>query len=192
MRKGTAGFDAEALDLYVEGLEQQVLLDGDTLSPWTFNNVVKLALRLKRFDWINGFMSAYEAQLPEAFREDVLHYNRAELYYATNALQKAQSALLQVSYSDLNYYLGARVLLAKIYYEMEEIEPLLSLLAAFMIFLKRNRNISNDIRQTCLNFCNILFKIVKRKPGTTDKIRQRIQSTPLLTERQWLLAQVSA
>jgi hypothetical protein len=187
IRQGETSFVAVALDLYTKGLQGKVLLENGQLSPWAFNNVVKLALRLRRYDWIPVFMNTYEGYLPESFRADAAYYNRAELYYYTRRLEAAQEALLKVSYSDLNYYLGARVLLAKIYFERDEIEPLLSLLAAFTIFLKRNKEISADLRQTYLNFCTILFQITKRKPGSSEAIRKRIEETQPLTDREWLL-----
>ena len=88
----------------------------------------------------------------------------------------------------MNYYLGARVILAKIYYETEAIEPLLSLLAAFTIFLKRNKLISADLKQTFLNFCDILFQAVRGKRRHWKKLGEKIRTTRLLTDRNWLLS----
>lgn len=187
IRRGLSTYVSSALDIYIKGLKDKALLENGELSPWTFNNVIKLALRMKRYDWTATFMQTYERYLPESFRQDALHYNRAELFYHTNRPEEAQEALLKVSYSDLNYYLGARVLLAKIYFEKQEIEPLISLLAAFTIFLKRNKEISEAIRQTYLNFCTFLLKITKRKTGKSHEIRNLIQSTQPLTDREWLL-----
>lgn len=167
-----------------------MLLHEGRLSPWTFTNVVKLALRLQRFEWLEGFMAAYSALLPDAFRDNVLHYNMAELYFYTNRLPQAQLELLRVEMSDMNYYLGARVLLAKIYAEQGEEEALLSLLAAFTVFLKRNKQISADLKQTYLNFCRILWQLVRAKPGQTARLATEIQETALLTDRAWLLSRV--
>lgn len=190
IRKGQAGYPEEALGLYTEGIVKGVLLHEGRLSPWTFTNVVKLALRLQRFEWLEGFMAAYSALLPDAYRDNVLHYNMAELYFYTNRLPQAQLELLQVEMTDLNYYLGARVLLAKIYTEQGEEEALLSLLAAFTVFLKRNKQISADLKQTYLNFCRILWQLVRAKPGRTAGLAAEIQDTALLTDRAWLMGRV--
>ena len=190
IRRGLTSFVEPALNLYLKGLEDKVLFDEGVLSPWTFNNVVKLALRLERFSWIESFMQTYQSFLPETFRSDALHYNQAELYYYTNRYQDAQKALLQVPYTDLNFYLGARVLLAKIYYETDETESLLSLLAAFQIFLKRNKDISLNIKKTYLHFCEILYQIVRGRSSHLPTLEQRIKTTSLLTDRDWLLRQL--
>lgn len=186
IRQGREAYVEEALQLYRRGIESHILIEEGILSPWAFTNVVKLSLRMKQYDYIEGFIEKYARLLPEAFRDNALHYNLAELFYYTGRYDEAQEQLNQVAYSDLNYYLGARVMLAKIYYETDAEEPLLALIASFTIFLKRNKQLSNDLKHTYLNFCQLLFQIIRRKPSRLKHIHNRIQSTELLTDRSWL------
>lgn len=188
IRQGKDAYLKEALQLYQSGIEVGFLIENGLLSPWTFTNVVKLSLRLEHYDWIESFIPKYAPLLPKSFQENALHYNLAELYYYTHRYGQAQEHLNQVAYSDLNYYLGARVLLAKIYFELQEEEPLLSLIASFTIFLKRNKKISNTLKNTYLNFCRILFQLVRRSPTQMEKLKAKIESTELLTDRKWLMA----
>ena len=186
IRLGQQEYVREALDLYREGIEQQWLFSGGELSPWAFTNVVKLFLRLQEYQSAKTFIEEYEKFLPGEFRENARNYNMAELLYYTDQKTEAQQYLLQVAYSDLNYYLGARVLLAKIYFETEEEEALLAHLAAFIIFLKRNKKISKDIQATFLNFCQILHQIMRRNRRKTKDLLKLIEETKLLTDRDWL------
>lgn len=186
IRQGGEAYVTEALQLYQRGIEQEILIDEKGLSPWAFTNVVKLALRLQHYEWIESFIQRYAPRLPETFRENALHYNLAELYYYTHRFDQAREHLTKVAYSDLNYYLGARVLLAKIYYETGEEEALLSLISSFTIFLKRNRQLSGDLKNTYLNFCQILFQIVRRSPRRMKQLQDKIDHSQLLTDRAWL------
>ena len=81
-------------------------------------------------------------------------------------------------------------MLAKIYYETNEENALLSLLAAFTVFLKRNKNISADLKKTYLNFCHFLFQIIRKKKKHLPKLREEIRITKLLTDRAWLLKEL--
>lgn len=189
IRQGREDYAQEALALYTEGLKKHAFYDDGFLSPWTFANIVKLSLRLKRYEWVEPFIREYAPKLPPAFQENALHYNLAELFYYTHRNDEAQQHLIKVAYSDLNYYLGARVMLAKIYYESGDTEPLLSLIAAFMIFLKRNKQISADLKLTYLNFCDILFQLTRRHPKKMTLLGETIRNTSLLTDRSWLVAQ---
>lgn len=189
IRQGRREYASTALELYITGIDSKSLFDGKELSPWTFTNVVKLALVQERYAWIGEFIERYGSYLAPAFRDNALHYNRAELYYYTQQYDQAQEELLQVAYSDLNYYLGARILLAKIYYETGEEEPLLSLLAAFTIFLKRNKSVSGDIKSTYLHFCELLFQLVRRHPRKFAELGEKIATTHPVADRGWLLQQ---
>ena len=186
IRKGRSEYLEEALQLYVRGIASALFLEDGHLSPWTFTNVVKLALRLKKFAWIEEFIPKYAPSLPAEFQENALHYNYAELYYYRKDLDNALLHLNQVALDDLNYALGARVMLAKIYYETDEEIALLSLLAAFSLFLKRNRKISANIKQTYQNFCDLLFQLVRRNPKQLHVVKKKIEETNLLTDRGWL------
>lgn len=187
IRQGREDYTREALQLYRRGIEQGLLLDQGQLSPWTFTNVIKLFLRLREFNEVERFIRSYASLLPPSFRENALHYNLAELYYYTQDFERAQSELQKVAYSDLNYYLGARVLLAKIFWEIAAEESLLSLVASFTIFLKRNRKVSNELKHTYLNFCKLLHKILRIDPSKGDQLALEIKSTKPLTDRAWLL-----
>ncbi len=187
IRKGKRKYVSEALDIYQDGIQSEVIFDHGFLSPWTFTNVVKLALRLKRYDWIKTFIWENEGKISEDFRENALYYNLSELHYYTKDYDQALDYLNRVKFSDLNYHLGSRVILIKIYYETDEQYALTSLIASFTIFLKRNKNISDNLRKTFLNFCEILNLILRNKENKKEAIKAKIKETSLLTDRQWLL-----
>lgn len=189
MREGQDQYTEDALKLYLNGIQGGALLENGYFSPWSFGNVVKLALRLERFDWIETFMHEHQSYLQEQFRENTMLYNRAELYCYKGEFKKALRLLIQVEFSDLSYHLGSRIMLSKIYYELEEEEALLSLLEAFAKFLKRRKELSEGIRQTCLNFCEALQSIVR---GKTEGLQERIKTLPLLTDRDWLLEKLAS
>ncbi|MTB50450.1 hypothetical protein [Lewinella sp. W8] len=187
IRQGKQQFVREALALYRVGIENAWLLDNEgKLSPWAFTNVVKLSLREKEYTYAQHFIEEYEKQLPTEFRQNARNYNLAELLYYTDQKAAAQEYLQRVAYTDLNYYLGARVLLAKIYFETGEEEALLSHLAAFTIFLQRNKKISRNLQATFLNFCKILNSILRLRGKSPDALGRRIEETSLLTDREWL------
>ena len=187
IRKGNKDYVPKALEIYENGIQDESLFENGYLSPWTFTNVVKLALRLQKYNWIKSFIDENESKMHENFRANALDYNLSELYYYTKDFDKALDHLNHVKFSDLNYHLGSRVILIKIYYETNEENALISLIASFTIFLKRNKNISDNLRQTYLNFCDLLNQILRRKEGSNMDLKNKIEKTTPLTDRQWLL-----
>lgn len=189
IRAGKLEYQAIALKIYVETINEKILLDNNQLSPWVFGNVVKLALKVKDPTWVEQFINEKAELLPPATYQNALNYNLAELKYVTKNYEVAQQKLAMVELSDLNYYLGARILLSKIYFENDEIEPLLSLINAFNIFLKRNKEISEGIKQSCLNFCQILYQLVRQNEKRMAGMQEEITNMGLLVQRDWLLQQ---
>lgn len=191
IRQGNLNFIPKALYLYETGIAKGILTQEDgSISPWTMTNVVKLALRQARYNWAKKFIDENIHRIPIDFRENALAYNLAEYYYYSKDYDQAKETLFQVEFNDINYYLGARVILAKIYYEEQDTEPLVSLLASFAIFLRRNKAISSTIKSSYLNFCKVLSKLANSHAGQKEKIRQQIGNMSLLNDREWLLRQL--
>lgn len=188
IRAGQENYLREAIDLYRTGIEAGLLLNDNQLSPWTYGNVIKLCLRLKEYTYAHDFIDQYTSLLPEKMRENAYNYNYAELLYYTDQKELAQEYLHRVAYSDLSYYLGARVLLAKIHYETGAEEALLSLLASFTVFLQRNKQISRNLKRTYLNFCLLFSRLLRTPPTKMEQVIHSIKITQPLTDREWLLA----
>lgn len=178
---------SQGLNLYLEGIRQEFLFVNGYLSPWHFKNVVKLGFNLKKYDWTEQFIQDYYKKLASEFQDDALHYNLADLAYRRKNYDDAQYHLLRVEYSDVYYTLGAKTMLLKIYYENNETESLFSLIASFSIYLRRNKQVSNNFRETYLNFTTLLHQIVRANKSKIPLIIEKINNTASVTNRSWLL-----
>lgn len=191
IRKVREEYVEEALLLYEQGVESGILISAaGRLSPWHFKNIIKLALRLRRFDWAEQFIRDKNALLDEDFKTDALHYNLAELFFYTRRYDKALHHLNQVEFTDVYYNLGAKVMLAKIYHETDAYDALESLLHAFRLYLQRNRIVSEDTRRAYLNFIQLLHHLVRATPERLPALRREVENTATLTEKNWLVEQM--
>ena len=188
--KGEAKYGEEALELYLNGIKKKVLFKSGYLTPWTYKNVVKLSLSLRKYDLCENFIHEHTSSLEPNSRENAWHYNLAELSYYRHDFEKAMDHLNQVEFTDIHYNLGARKMLLKIYHESQEEEALLSQLAAFRIFLKRNKLIPANVKAPYQNFIDLLAQIMRARPGSLASIRAKIVDTRELTDRPWLLEKV--
>ncbi len=193
IRSGNRLFIEELLHLYLNGIEEAILLENGELSPWTFKNIVKLGLGTKRYGWTENFVKAYIDKLPYSFREDALHYNLANLHFIKGAYGAAIAHLNQVEFKDPYYLLDSRVLLLKVYYEEDEIEVMLALAQSFRVFLKRNKVFTNSVKNVYLNFIKILVKLDRLyKERNVEELIETIEQMPSLTDREWLLNKAKA
>src|SRR5690606_7835674 len=86
-------------------------------------------------------------------------YNLAMLHFYKGNFPSVLSLLQQIEYEDLTYNLGAKSMLLATYYELDEFEPLHSLLDSFKVFLNRKK--SKIPSSTITNYQN-LIKFTRR------------------------------
>jgi hypothetical protein len=177
----------EAFALYSTGVESGVLLENGVLSPWHFKNIVNLALKLKKYDWTEHFIASTTPLLATEFQADARHFNFALLFYTTGRLDEALLHLNKVEFTDLHYSLGAKSMLCKIYYENEDIDALESLIHAFNTYLRRNKFISENVRQAYLNFTQLLRKIHRAHPKQFPALLESVEKTQMLAGKEWLV-----
>lgn len=175
----------ELFTLYQEGVDTGLLLEQGQINPWDYKNIIKIGLKLQRFSETESFIIDYNGKLKEQYKEDALHYNLAELFYYKKQPQKALEHLVEVEFSDIYYILGTKKLLLKIYFETNEHNAMESLLVSFQTYLKRNKLISENVRDTYLNFTKCLYKIIK---NINEDLSIEIENTSPLIDKPWLMS----
>jgi hypothetical protein len=186
---GEGTYLREIFDLYKEALERKVLLEGDSLSPWDYKNIVVVGLRLSEFEWVETFIRSFRERIPVEHRENAFTYNLAKLHFYKKHYSEVLKLLQKLEYEDVFYNLDAKVMLLKIYFELHEIEALDSLIESFRTFLRRNKLISAAHRTNYLNL--ILFVKKLSRVGYGDhkriaKIRADFEATRQIADADWL------
>lgn len=195
LNTGTAFYVQKGFDLYRKGLEQAILLDKNgEISPFTFSNTVSLGIRLEQFAWVGSFIPQYATYLNHNLRERYILYTNSKLYFAQGDYKKAMQLLVQTNYDDLFLNIDSKMMLLKIYYEEGSYDTLDALLHSFQQFI--NRKITMGYHKT--NYSNIISftrKLMELPQRITfqqlEKLKNQIQSTEILTEKKWLLDQLS-
>jgi len=190
IRLGHRSYAAELMHFYMEGIEREILLEEGKLSPWMYKNIVKLGLGLNRLEWVEQFVRQYSQYLSDALRDDAYHFSLADLYFHKKEYDKTLTQLNKVEFTDIHYNLDAKATLLKTYYMQGEIEPMLSLVSSFKLFLRRQKSLSRHVRDSYFNFARLLKKIYQKGHSQNATIRQEIAATKALNGRSWLLQQL--
>ncbi len=186
VNQGAPEFLEELFKQYLKSLDAGTLMENGFLSPWAYKNIIGVGLRLKKFGWTEDFIRQYNEKLGPDFRANALHYNLAELYYYKKEHDQALTHLNKVEFSDIYYNLDTKKMMLKIYYELDEIDALLSLLASFKMFLKRTKLISASNKVAYLNFVQALTLLARKEKRVIPTVQQMIASPEPLGDRAWL------
>jgi hypothetical protein len=165
------------------------LMNHEYLSQWEYKNIVTLGLRLKENRWVNDFIRRFINYLAPHERKNALTYNSAMLGYHEGNYRQTVKLLREVEFSDLYYALDARSLLMKVYFETDDVETLLYHIAAFKIFLRRNKFISAYQREIYRNFIRYTLKLFRAGTSRTKlaALRAEISNRMNISDRSWLL-----
>ncbi len=197
INRGEAIYYKEILNLYQFLLDNQIIFKNGYLTQWDYKNIITVGVRLKEFDWTENFIHEYKSQLPPKEQENAFIYNLASYHYERKNYKKSLLLLHEVRFTDASYYIGAKVIQLKSYYELEESDAFYSLIESFKIYIIRNRQLSEYRRKANLNFLKLALKVFKLKENayflqkkTLEEQKQAIlkmieETTPLMN-KTWL------
>lgn len=190
---GQVSFLREVFELYQAGLEDASLLEHGRLSRFAFKNIVGIGLRLEEFAWAESFIRNFQHTLSPRYRENYVHFSISKLRYTQGNYQEAMQQLLQVEYDDLYLNLDAKIMLMKMYYELDEWQALDPLLTSVKRFIQRKKMMGYH-REAYLNIVSFIRKLVEVNPYDKEAksaLYQEIEAASALGEKEWLLEQLA-
>ncbi|MCI5058868.1 MAG: hypothetical protein MRY83_22330 [Flavobacteriales bacterium] len=180
----------ELFSIYVQLIDEGLLVQNNKLYLYDYKNVATTAIRLKKFDWVKAFTENYTNYIPHKDRPSALAYNLARIDFYQEKYKSAIRVLSGVDYSDLYYELGSRSLIIKIYFELDDYSLFEANCNSFKIFLKRLKIGSEYQRKIYNNFIKHSIRLFKIKEGNTKSKSQwieEIQKTQEIADRTWVL-----
>ncbi len=194
INQGNQEFMTELFLLYKDLISKEILIAEGELSPWYFNNIVNIALRLGEYSWAEKFINDYQSHLPETYRNNAVTFNLAQVYFYQKDYDKVIEQLRNVEYDDVSYNLNSKTMLLATYYEIDEIEPLYSLLESFRTYLNRHKDIPANKRRRYLNLIKYTKKLTRIIPGdekAITKVKQDIEGTKGIVSLNWLKEKIA-
>lgn len=194
VRKVNTGHDKyqeEMFKFYEAGLAFKILIDNGKLNQFKFNNITKLALRLGKIDWTEKFIEEYKEFVEPKYHETYVHNAYSMLYFEQGKYEETMIRLQQVDYKELFITIDAKVLLMKVYYQLDEYDVLESFLNSFKVFLRR-KDIMAYHQAIYKELIRIMQKLINLPPfdkAAKAKLYKEIEGTR--AEKKWLLEQLS-
>jgi hypothetical protein len=191
--------------LYIQLLENKLILEKGELAPTQFKNIVALHCRLGKLDWVAEFIESHTAFLPQESRAFAVMYNRAVLAFYQKkydwAIRQFRETVNSLT-DDVFYGLDARVYLWKSYFEhyehltLDEVDEMYRLYDAFRLFIERNEKISPAHKLNYRHFTRAFkrfMEILRVQPVRKDHLqalRTDVEKTEAISNKGWMLAKI--
>lgn len=201
INKNEKGFLREVFNLYNDQLERKLLHEDGTLIEWHYKNIVTTAIRLNELDWTIDFIETYKSQLKPDSAENAYRFNKASYCYAIRDFDEVLKLLADVEYKDFRYNMGAKVLLLRVYYELNEFEALDALVESFRQYLQRNKLMADSLKSGYYHVFRITRRMAKIKLSigftpqaksnqNIKKLATELDQTQAVFNREWLEARL--
>lgn len=188
INQGETDFVVTLSGIYKTILDNRVIYTGSYLSQWDFKNMIVIGLRAGEKEWVHNFILNYKTELAPDQRENAYVYNMAYYSFSIGDYRQALAQLQKVEFTDLYYQLDMRAIILKCYYETDDQVAYLYHVAAFRIFLSRNKQVSDYQRTIYRNMIKYTTQLLRAAGNIPkiEKIQKEINEVKQIADISWL------
>lgn len=193
IRSDIRKYERELFELYLKMFEENLVLgEGEkNLHITIFYNVFLTALRIGELEWSKSFIEENHIKLLPEYRETMYNFAYAYYYFSKKEYERALVSINKVNFE--NYYIkaGARILLLKIYFELNYTESFFSLCDTVKHYLASDKQIPEKLKKTDNEFINLANKIyrfrLERDKYNPADLELEVKSSIPGINKEWLL-----
>lgn len=193
VNKGNLDFQRETFELYKEFYNQNYFHNTSSISETAYRNIVQIALRETEFSWAENFIHSYSKYLDPKDRDNAVFFSLARVEFYRKNYNLVIENLNNVTYEDVWYSLGTKSLLLHSYYELKEDDALESLLQSFNMYIRREKSLNKERKDTYLNLVKFTTSLQKINPKDKLKLqalKEEVQATKGVVSKPWLLEKI--
>ncbi len=181
-----------------ELLEIIKIIDMEDVPIWQFFafhvyyvNAVTNAARAGEYSWAEDFINRRKELINPEIREETNSLALANLNFTKRDYDKALKYLVNVDYPNYSYYLMAKDMLIKIYWERSETEGVLATIDAMRKFLQRKDLIPERLWNCYSNFINCASKMVDPyEKNKLFEIKKLLEKEMISADKGWIEEQL--
>lgn len=193
-KHGNAQYYQHYLDINTGLIDQGLILEEGQLLPWRYSNLITVGLRTGQLEWARQFLDNYRSYLPPDDNENTYNYNLAHCLYYEQKSDEALLLLLQLDLRDPLLAVAAKNLTAKIYWESDQLELLLTFLENYRLYIYRQQLAKSKLKQQVKHFIDFtrrMAKIPDFEPERRANLLKELPEPAAILEHEWLARQLS-
>jgi hypothetical protein len=170
INKGENKFRKDLLKAYKKIIEEDLLIIGKYLSDLIFNSVVMIGVSEKEFSWVEEFIEKYKNIIEPIKAKDALNLAYAKIFFYKKKYDDAVHHLNNVEFTNTIYFTNAKFLLAKLYYEQQDLISIHYLLESFIQYSKRNKKLIPEQVSMITAFVKYMKQLIRYREKDKDNI----------------------
>lgn len=179
------------------GFENGAFLFKGEIHPISFSNMVFAGCKMNEIDWVQQFISAYQAKLPPTTKVDAINYSLATVDFFKKDYKGAFYRLEDIKYQDPSRELGRKSFQIRCgfecYLQQEDFyDVLINKSENFQRFINR-KEIINEQKRAAVNNLNKAIRqtatliLQKADKSVFKKMIEKVKKQTPFSEKVWLL-----
>jgi hypothetical protein len=156
----------------------------------SFRAIFMTASRLGEFEWLKKFHKKYIGEVTPEHRENLNNLLLSFIKFYDKQFESSLEYSSLVKYDIHLYKLDVRKLQLMNYYELNQLEPALSLVSSFREFLNSNKDLTEDERTKHLNLLMVFQKLLKLREEfsgyESKKLSDELDKYEQLLHKGWI------
>ena len=170
--------------------------DEDFMHPAFYRNAIMYSTSFRKFDWADDFIDNHTSELQHEYRDNMKYYSKAVVTFGKGEFEKSLEHISKVKYDLARLKVDVKILMLKIYYELNLEDPALSLIDTFKHYASDSKEIADETRSSIKNFVRCYGKLLKLKINPdayeTESLINEIKKEKYLFHREWLIEKLIA
>jgi hypothetical protein len=194
--KGKMDYVKEAFELHKTELQKNSydVKHGRALSTVNYHNILQLSLYLKEFEWTQKFIREYTCKVIDYEQENMLNFGYACLNFEMGSYDKVLEYASKIKPEHFFLKYEIKGIMLRTYYELNQVESVLSLIDTSKHFLYKNRSVSDERKVPFGNFLKFLSELVKIKDEKNSRkienVKNEILNEKILFKKKWLIEKI--
>lgn len=195
---GDTKFKREAFEIRKKTVDEDLLSfnsDGNIRAS-EFRSTFIDALNMNEVDWAEQFAISYLPRLNPMLQEDINNYCKARIAYERHDYDKAIEFAGRVNINQILFKLDMKNLIAKIYYDTDSVEPLISALNSYYQLIHNSEKTAETIIKRHAGFVKCLRKLSSIRYDNKNKDELKFLKARTnkenVTSKTWLLNKINA
>lgn len=184
-------YSKEMFEIYRILDEKQIYTKLRVIEHFDFMNAIYLGLEQKQKSWVKSFYNKYKDKIDPALKNDLISLTKANIMFDDGNFSDALTELNYITSNEFYFYIRIKLLRAKIYFEINDIESARYIIDSLKHYIKRNSDklkITSEVIRNFIEYFNILLRLKEKSSSENNlKILKKIRAEQNIVAKFWLI-----
>ena len=136
INKGKIEYRKELFEIFEYMFKKDLFVIDNIITEQEYSTVINNTLALGEYDWVNKFINKYKNKLHPEIASEAYNLAMAKLYFYKKEYENIYPHLNEVKFIDPGFYINSKLLLARVYFDTNNIDSLLYVLENLRQYLR--------------------------------------------------------